>query len=209
MTSGTWVFSLLSGELFRNGILSLAGGSSSQAIAAGDPAGYIGNDGGANYCDVILRSAQIWNRAVSPLELDFAYQTLGFHAGGYSQHVRASMAIGTWTDETGATPQEVPRINYTVYAPQRFHLGTVLGGGMARIQIAASVDGLVQPDTALGGLLFDMHCEEHASPGHPAVHQDAGWSAVWDVLIDTTGHYTFVVHRAGSGSQVLHLDMEV
>jgi hypothetical protein len=52
-----------------------------------------------------------------------------------------------------------------------------------------------------------MHCEEYPSPGHPAVYQTAGWSSVWDVLIGTAGHYTFVVHRAGSGSQVLHLDM--
>jgi hypothetical protein len=207
MTSGTWLFSLLSGELFRNGVLSLAGGSSSQAIAAADPAGYIGTDGAGNYCDIILRSMQIWNRRVSALEIDFAFQSLSCQFE-YNQHARGDVSVGTWTDDTGATSQEVPRNNYTVYAPQRFHRGNFPTGGMARIQIAASVDGIVRPDSELGGLLFDMHCEEHASAGHPAVYQDAGWSSVWDVLIDTEGHYTFVVHRAGSGSQVLHLDME-
>jgi hypothetical protein len=207
--NGTWMLysaGAATAELVRNGVTSLAGTFSQQAIAAGDPAGYIGSDG-ANYCGIILRSMQIWNRVVSPLEMDFAMQTLSCEFD-QSFYDRATMAVGTWEDETGATPQEVPRINYTVYSPQRFHSCTFPIGGMARVQIAASVDGIVTPDLGLGGLLFDMHCEEYPSPGHPAVYQSPGWSAVWDVVIDTEGHYTFVVHRSGSGSQVLHLDIE-
>lgn len=210
MTAGTWLLyktGVANGALIRNGVSSLAGTLTAQAISAGDPAGYIGTDGAGNFCDIILRSMQIWNREVSPLEMDFAFQSLSCEFA-YNQIVRGSVGVGTWQDETGATPQEVPRINHTVYAPQRFKYGTFPSGGSARIQIVASVDGLVRPDSELGGLLCDMHCEEHASSGHPAVYQSAGWSSVWDVLIDTEGHYTFVVHRAGSGSQVLHLDME-
>jgi hypothetical protein len=210
MAAGTWLLhspDVVGGSLLRNGVAALAGTFSTQAIAAADPAGYIGTDGAGNYCDIILRSMQIWNRAASPLEVDFAYQSLSCEFD-YNTHVRTTQAIGTWTDETGATPQEASRINYSVYAPQQFHLGNFPSGGMARVQIAAAVDGLVLPDTMLGGLLFDMHCEEYPSAGHPAVYQNAGWSGVWDVLINTIGHYTFIVHRAGSGSQVLHLDME-
>ena len=210
MAAGTWLLcrtGVLSGALYRNGVSALAGTLSAQAIAAGDPAGYIGTDGAGNFCDVILRSMQIWNREVSPLEMDFAFQSLSCEFE-YNQFTRANLGTGTWTDETGATPQEIPRINYTVYAPQRYKTGTFPAGGMARVQIAASVDGVVLPDSSLGGLLFDMHCEEYPSAGHPAVYQSGGWSAVWDVMINTAGHYTFVVHRQGSGSQVLHLDME-
>jgi|GEM_PF-4758476 len=210
MTSGTWLLYKTgagAGALIRNGVSSLAGTLTAQAIAAGDPAGYIGTDGAGNFCDVILRSMQIWNREVSPLEMDFAFQSLSCEFD-YNAYVRATVGIGTWTDDTGATPQEVPRINYTRFAPQRFHLGTFPSGGSARVQIVASVDGMVRPDADLGRLLCDMHCEEFPSAGHPAVYQSAGWSSVWDVLINMTGHYTFVVHRSGSGSQVLHLDME-
>jgi hypothetical protein len=210
MTSGTWLLyknGAAAGALVRNGVSSLAGTLSAQAIAAGDPAGYIGTDGAGNFCDVILRSMQIWNREVSPLEMDFAFQSLSCEFD-YNAYVRANVSNGTWTDDTGATSQEIPRINYSRYAPQRYKTGTYPTGGAARVQIVASVDGLVRPDTELGGLLCDMHCEEYPSAGHPAVYQSAGWSSVWDVMINTAGHYTFVVHRSGSGSQVLHLDME-
>jgi hypothetical protein len=210
MPAGVWVLSgtgAATGALLQDGVPALAGSLAPQVLAAGDPAGYLGYDGAGNYCDVTLRSVQVWNRMASPLEVDFAFHTLGA-AASYAQVARATMAVRQWTDYTGATPQQVPRTNFSVYAPQRFHFGMFPAGGAARVQVAAAVDGLVQPDSALGGLLFDMHCAEYPSAGHPAVYQDAGWSAVWDVVIDTPGHYTIIVHRAESGSQVLHLDME-
>jgi len=212
MTAGTWVnwyTGAATGELDRNGVLSLAGTHSAQAMASGDPAGYIGaNPAAAQYCDVILRSVQIWDRMASPREVDFAFQSLSCEFD-YEQMGRADVArTGTWTDETGTVSTEVSRVNPTHLVPQRFNIGQYPTGGSALVQIAASVGGLVLPDVLLGGDLFDMKCVEYPSAGHPGVHQDAGWSAVWDVVINTEGHYTFVVYRAGSGSQVLHLDME-
>lgn len=211
MTAGTWAMwytGAAAGELDRNGVLSLAGSHSAQAIAAGDPAGYIaGNPPSVQYCDIILRSMQIWSRIASPLEVDFAFQTLSCEFD-YEQLGRADIATDVWTDDTGTASTEISRINATHLVPQRFFKGQYPTGGAGRVQIAAAVDGIVLPDTLLGGDLFDIKCVEYPSAGHPAVYQDAGWSSVWDVRIDTEGHYTFVVYRDGSGSQVLHLDME-
>jgi hypothetical protein len=210
MTAGTWALwwtSATTGALYRNGVSSLSGSASNQGITAADPAGYLCFDGGANYCDMILRTVAIWNRMLSPLELDFAYQTMSPEFD-YAQWDRATMSVvpATWSDDTGVTDQEISRINPTTVAPHFFHTASFPAGGFRRVQIAASVDGVVLPDTGLGGDLFEIKCIEHASAGHPAVYWSTGYSAIFDVLIDTEGHYTFAVHRDNSGTIVLHLD---
>jgi hypothetical protein len=216
MAAGAWVLgwtAAATAALYRNGSSVLAGSASNQEIAAADPAGYIAADTGAggNFCDIILRAMAIWRRRMSPLEIDFVFRTISPEFD-YAVQDRAAMSDppGTWTDDTGATAQEVSRINPTTYAQHRFYMAQFPAGTQRRIQISASIDGLVVPDAELGAppKLFEMKCIEHASAGHPAVYQDAGWSAIWDVEINTEGHYTFAVYREGSGTVVLHLDAE-
>jgi hypothetical protein len=195
-----------SGEMWGDNVSATAGGFTQVAIAAGDAAGFIGSDDGVtNFCDIILRGMHMWRRHLSPLERDFVFDTMG-PGGSFADYARATISLGTWTDATGTSP-EVSRLNSFTERPQRFYIASVPTGTYRRIQIAASVDGLVLPDTLLGGDLFDIDCIEHASPGVPHIFQDAGWSAVFDVQVKEEGHYTFVVHRDNGGSMVLHLDV--
>ena len=194
--------------MWNDNVSALAGVFAQTAIDSGDPCGWIGSDDGVtNFCDIILSGVHIWRRHVSPLERDFIYDTIDADGTSYSDYARAEMSIGAWTDDTGTSP-EVSRINPFSERPHRFYLATVPTGTYRRVQIAASVDGLVVPDSLLGGDLFSIDCIEHVSAGVPHVFQDAGWSSVFDIKVKDEGHYTFVVHRDNGGSVVLHLDVE-
>jgi len=210
MTAGVWLSMLdtatPAGTMWRNGLNVLAGTASQVLVAAGDPAGWIGSDDGAtNFCDIILRGMQMWRRHLSPLEADFAFDTVS-PAASHSIYARALMRIYPWLDETGTSP-EISRLNAVEGYPHRYYRATIPTGTYRRVQIAAAVDGLVLPDSLLGGDLFDMACIEYASAGSPHVFQSAGWSSVFDVKVDTEGHYTFAVYRDGGGAFVLHLDV--
>jgi len=188
----------------------VAGTASDAAIDAGDPAGYIGSsDGLTDWLDGTLASMQMWTRRPSPLELDFAYQTLDPDGTDRATYTRADMLRRDWTDDTAdASAGEVSRVNPSRFAAQTFQVAQFSAGGAARIQIAATVNGLVLPDSLLGGELFDMVCIEYPSAGPPAVYPDPGWSAVRDVVITASGHYTFAVYRENGGTRILHLDAE-
>ena len=215
MAAGAWLAMLdtvaPAGALWTDGVLDLAGTAAQVLIAAGDPAGWIGSDDGVtNFCDIILRGMQMWRRHLSPLEIDFAYDTIS-PAASHSVYARALMKIHPWLDETGTSP-EVSRLNAVEGYPHRYYRATIPTGPAGiplyrRVQIAAAVDGLVLPDSLLGGDLFDMDCIEYASAGSPHVFQTAGWSAVFDVKVNAEGHYTFAVYREGGGTVVLHLDV--
>ena len=211
MAWGTWITTLDSvtpaGNMYLDGAVSLTGTAAQVVIAAGDPAGYIcSDDGVTNYCDIKLRGIQMWRRHFSPLEIDFAFDTVS-PAASHSVYSRAVMSIEPWLDETGTSP-EVSRLNPVNGVPHRYYKATIPTGTFRRIQIAASVDGLVVPDSMLGGSLFDISCIEYPSAGSPHVFQSSGWSSVFDIQVDTEGHYTFVVYRDGGGAHVLHVDVE-
>ncbi len=210
LAAGVWLTWLDAGPpaglMYLDGVLDLAGTAAQVLIAAGDPAGWIGSDDGAtNFCDIILRGMQMWRRGLSPFEIDFVHDTIS-PAGSHSVFARAVMSISPWLDETGTSP-EVSRLNAVEGYPHRYYRATIPTGTYRRVQIAAAVDGLVVSDGFLGGDLFNIACIEHASPGSPHVFQSAGWSAVFDVQVNTEGHYTFVVYRDGGGAFVLHLDV--
>jgi len=214
MAAGVWLSMLDSatpaGTMWRNALNVLAGTASQVLVAAGDPAGWIGSDDGAtNISDIILRGMHMWRRHLSPLEIDFLYNTISpaaIAAGMSPVYARADMAIYPWLDGTGTSP-EISRLNAVEGYPHRYYRATIPTGTYRRVQIAAAVDGLVLPDSLLGGDLFDMACIEYASAGSPHVFQSAGWSSVFDIKVNTEGHYTFAVYRDGGGAHVLHLDV--
>ncbi|MEA3225148.1 MAG: hypothetical protein U9Q07_04295 [Planctomycetota bacterium] len=211
LTAGVWLAMLdtatPAGTMWRNGLNVLAGSATQVLVAAGDPAGWIGSDDGAtNFCDIILRGMHMWRRHLSPFEADFVHYTISPAAGSQSVYARAAMAIQPWLDETGTSP-EVSRLNAVEGYPHRFYEATIPTGTYRRVQIAGAVDGLVLPDSLLGGDLFDIKCIEHASAGVPHVFQSVGWSSVFDIQVNTEGHYTFAVYRDGGGAVVLHLDV--
>ncbi len=205
LQDGTWMLAHLDAtgaDLHQNGMLSLPGPGVPVAISAGDPAGFIGcADGVSRFCDMALRGVQIWNRLVAPLEVDFAFQSLSAEHD-HSQDSRATVSREIWTDNT-----DVPsRINPSIRVPHRFVLAKIPPGQHRRVQIAATVDGIVKPDSALGGDLFSLVPVE--LPGAPpCVYQTPGWSAVFDVVLDTVGHHTFVLNRQNGGALVIHLDV--
>jgi hypothetical protein len=186
-SDGTWMLAwtgAVNASEYLDGVSQLAGSASDVEIDTGILIG--SKDGASGFCDMSLRSLQIWDRQLSPLERDF---------------------IWDWTDDTG-TGGEHRRVNPTLQAPQKFYVAEFPTGGFARIQIAAAVfNGFLVSDSDLGGDLFELVCIEYPV-GHPAVFQDAGWSAVWDVKIDEEGHYTFAVYRENGGAFILHLDAE-
>ncbi|MCP4674326.1 MAG: LamG domain-containing protein [Deltaproteobacteria bacterium] len=202
LTDGTWTLAQLtssSATMYQDGSPSFTGTASATAIDDGTPAGFIGSAYGASqFCDMTLRSLQIWNRQVAPLEVDFAYQSLNAE-NDYSVQPRATLERRVWSDDTST----VPRINPHRMAGHRFVVAEF--SGHERVQIAALVDGRVRPDSDLDGKLFQLTPVE--VPGvPPAVYQDAGWSSVFDVVIDTAGHHTFCLSREDGGAAVLHLD---
>lgn len=207
LPDGTWLFGCHSDTTFyvyQNGVEDWNGSFALTSIAAGDPCGYIGDDiNGAKACDMILRSMQIWNRKVSPLEVDFAYQSLSPEFD-YAVQNRSTNEKKIWTDNT--TP--VSRINPTRIASHKFVLATIPADGERyRVQIVAMVNGKVLPDSELGGDLFQLVEVEYPLT-IPVVRQDTGWSSVFDVEVQYEGHYTYNLVRKNGGSVVVHFDIE-
>lgn len=165
----------------------------------------IGSDLGGSFMDADLTGLQIWARPLSPLEIDFVYHTVS-SSGSLSYYDRAEMELREWTDDCQPNLTEVPRINPGDIA-HKFIFANVPYGESARVQIVAEVDGQVRPDSELGGELFSLTVVEiPTTASEPAVRQDAGWSAVFDVVIDTMGHYAFLVSRSNGGGVIVHFD---
>ena len=186
------------------GVVDLNAAALAFAVLPAALAGYIGSGGGGDYLDGRIRSMQIWNRPLAPIEVDFAFQTLAADGDDHSIENRAAVAMTVWTDETG----DYSRVRSQSAARPRFALVTV--DGVARLQIAAAVAGKVRPDSELGGDLFSLSVIEVPGTMTPAVVQDAGWSAVFDVRLDDSypGHYAFLLSRANGGGVILHFDVE-
>lgn len=73
--------------------------------------------------------------------------------------------------------------------------------------LRAVVDGVTAPlDSALDGRLFMGWFAESPSPP-PAVTVTADKSSERNFTPTLPGHYTYVLHRAGGGGVILHLDV--
>lgn len=186
------------------------GTSSNEQIPANSRL-WIGADpGGIAHLDGTLSSLHMWMGEISPLTRDFILQTLSEDGGDYSAGNRAVMEVVSWTDLTGDLAlNQIDRLRPITGYPHLYIKGTVpSSGGPYYVQVGASVDGIVEPDSALGGDLFTYTVAEY--PGAlPTIVQDAGWSAVADIEVTGEGHYTIIVDRPSGGSMVLHYDIEV
>jgi hypothetical protein len=210
LTEGEWIFypdTTTNMRAFQNGILKASGDYEQWDVEGGDPVGYIGASFDLDdFCDMKLRGFQMWDRRITTIERDFAFQTL-HTANSYEQDDRAIMVLETWTDETGGST-DPSRINPTPDAPHFFKRARVFSDTSYRVQIECTVNGVVLPDTELGGNLFSFDIVEF--PGFlPTFTQDAGWSSIIDVSLVDEGHYTFVVLRPSGGQVFLHLDATV
>jgi hypothetical protein len=73
--------------------------------------------------------------------------------------------------------------------------------------LRATVDGVTAPlDSALDGRLFMGWFAESPAPP-PVVTATAAKSSERTFTPTLAGHYTYVLHRAGGGGIVLHLDV--
>ena len=210
MASGTYMFAsqtTAAGYMYQDGAFDWGSTMSAQNIDSGTAAAFIGSlDGATKFLDGDLRTFQIWNRRVSLLEIDFAFQSLSPETD-YETLGRAAMSREFWTDDTGTGSQEPDRLNQSSYAAHRYYRAQFPTGTIKRVQIAASINGVVTPDVDLGGKLFSLIAIEYPV-GAPAVFQSSGWSSVFDVSIRDEGHYTWVVMREDGGGIFLHLDAE-
>lgn len=171
----------------------------------------LGRSTAGDYLDGYLDSFHMWARELSPLEQDFLWSTIDEDDVSFAQYPRVRVTARRWTDITG-TPgsNQIDRVRNEIAINQYYKLATVTDNGVTpqRIQIAASEDGLVKPDSALMDGPFSLSWVE--VPGvAPSVVQDVGWSSVFDCLINTPGHYTARVFRSGGGAVLLHFDVEV
>lgn len=211
MPTGEWMLAPATvgpttANLYKDGVIDLSGNAVDVEIFQGNPSVYLGSsNGAANFCTMHLRGVQLWNRRLSPLEVDFAHHTL-HTVNSYAQEPRCNMIWRAWTDVTNAQyGSQASRLNSARHAPQYFLIGES-NGDTDRIQIACAIDGEVLPDTELGGDLFDLVTLEYPGTFTPIVRRDVGWSAIFDIEINAVGHYTFQVIRPNGGSQILHLD---
>ena len=213
MSDGMWVLAPdavgpTTAKLYKDGVIDLSGNAIDVEIFQGDPSVYLGSlNGAANFCTMHLRGVKLWNRRLSPLEVDFVNHTV-HTVNSYAQESRCNMIWRAWMDVTNVQyGAQASRLNSARHAPQYFLLGES-NGDTDRIQIACAIDGEVLSDTELGGDLFDLVTLEYPGTFTPIVRRDAGWSAIFDIEINAVGHYTFQVTRPNGGSQILHLDAE-
>jgi hypothetical protein len=147
---------------------------------------------------------------MSALEVDFLFQTMATDGSDDSAQDRATITLTAWTDDVGDTVAgegRYSRISNQESIQPKFVFATV--DGTARIQIAAAVNGLVVPDSELSSKLFVLNWIEF--PGAvPAVYQDSGWSAVFDIELKEAdeGHYSCMITREDGGAVIVHFDVE-
>lgn len=167
----------------------------------------------ANFLDGYLDSFHVWCEELSPLTQDFIWQTLNEDGTAYNSDTRATMSTPVWTDTTAdsAVAAEYDRLRAQVGAPFRFALASLPASpSLHIIQIAASINGVIQPDPSAspGDELFEVDVIE--APVIPAVTRESGWSSVIEVQLKSEGHYCFAVIRRSTGGVVyLHFDVEV
>jgi hypothetical protein len=193
-------------DYWHEGVVTIDGSSPAAdavTVAADDKAIWLGRGLSGLYFDGLIRSVRVWNRPMSSLEIDFAFQSLASDGIDHSIEDRAVVSLQVWTDDTG----DWSRITNQQAATRRFVMATV--DGKARMQIAASVAGKVRPDSELGGKLFTINFNDFPS-AIPMVIQESGWSAVFDIVLDRDcpGHYSCTITRESGGCVIVHFDVE-
>lgn len=120
----------------------------------------------------------------------------------FSVRLTVPIALAVWNDPPlGQLPS---RTNPAVGRPL---LRRVCPVGQL-VTIRATVDGVAGPfDVALGGRLFVGWFAEHPTP-KPPVTVSANRTSVRSFTPTVVGHYTYVLHRAGGGGIILHLDVQ-
>lgn len=196
----------------KNGAAYGAGASSGTQMPVSDQM-FIGKDG-ANYLDGTLDALHVWACELSPATQDLIWRTLNEDGTDYSTDDRPVIGRVLWTDLTGdPLLDQYDRLRPQTGVPHRYIKVTVPSGTVPQlVQVAAAIDGIVRPDSELGGDLFTWNFSEFAGPPYiPPVlaPQDAGWSSVADFELRYEGHYTLTVTRAAGGSIILHFDVEV
>ena len=188
--------------------VSILTGSMNNITLAGSAALYIGNPpGGDTGIEGTLRSLRIWDRALSDIEQDFAYQTLAYAGGALNTDVRAVTNTRVWEDRTGDGITQTRRVNPLPGAAQRYHYA--VGAFPFRVQMACEIEGEVLGDADLAGALFSASVLEQPTGSAAVVFaQDADFSAVFDVVLPAAGHYTLLFAREGKGGKIVHLDTE-
>lgn len=212
---GTFIFTGDGGgtsDWQRDGAAYAAGAAAAASIPAASQL-YLGRRTAGDYLDGTLDSIHLWMSELSPKTLDFIWQTLSADGVDYSTDLRPPMTVPIWTDLTGdSLLDQYDRLRPQTGFPHRY-IKVVLPASPAlhRVQVGCAVEGLVLPDSQLGGELFSYSWAEVPGPPvvYPVITQDAGWSAVADFDLKAEGHYTLVVERASGGSVVLHFDVEV
>jgi len=171
---------------------------------------FVGKDHFSHYLDGYLDGLHVWSRGLSPLERDFVWNSVNEDGISYAVQSRAVVGTQVWTDVTGdANANQLSRVRSAISVPERFNLVST-AGAYKRIQIAASIGGLVLPDSALGGNLFTI--DWVVVPGnpleYPQLYQDAGWSAVFDCRLRKSGHYVARIDRTNGGAVYIHFDVD-
>jgi hypothetical protein len=208
MPDGVWITAYASSvniKMYNDGPEVLSGVALELDVPAAAAAGFIGsNDGATWFADMVLNSVKVWDRRISPQEIDFAFQSLAMDGTDNSVQDRATMSREPWLDEVSP----YSRVNPTVNAPHRYIKASISTGDLKRVQVVGQVGGRTLPDADLGGDLFSLTPIE--MPGAPpAVFQDAGWSSVFDVVCSDEGHYSYLLSRPDGGGVIVHWDVEV
>lgn len=209
--SGVFVYVLRSAGLmrrYRNGSIEVSGAGA--PITLGDesqnPVATIGaSNTGAQAFDGALRSVRVWNRALLDEEIDYIFQTLGAGGADHSSGNWVETETRIWNDRT-AIPR---RVNPTIEVPHRFLVAKFPTGGSADLVIEATIDGVLTPDSGLGGDLFSASALEKPAFVPPFVGPvAAGWSALQKITLEYAGHYTIEMRRANGGAIIFHVDAE-
>lgn len=164
----------------------------------------------SNFLDGTLDSMHMWFGELSPKTKDLIWQTLNEDGVDYATDLRGPMSVPIWTDLTGDQAlDEYDRLRPQTGFPHRYvKVSLPVTPALHRVQVACAVDGIVLPDSQLGGDLFTHRWVE--SPSFiPVLTQDAGWSAVFDFDLNVEGHYTLQITRTNGGGVILHFDVEV
>lgn len=172
---------------------------------------FIGGEDGSNYYDGIMDSLHVWVSKINARTRDFILQTMSEDGGDYAASTRAPMSKPIWRDVTNDVALgQIQRVRPIDGRDFRYILGSLPSATPHLVQLAAATDGVARQDSELGGDLFTWEIvEKPASSGAILSGQDANWSSVIDLTIDTEGHYCIYVWRTDGGGIYLHFDIEV
>lgn len=190
------------GRWFENGSSKFSG---SCANSTPSGSGSIGRQySGSNYLDFYMAGIYVWKRVLQTNEIYFLFEYVD-PVTSHSLTNWATVTLQPWLDDT-STP---PRINPYTGAQHKYYHVAVPTGTIARIQITASIGGVVLPDSGLGGKLFTPSWMEAPLSSPPMTTSPSGWSSIIEVDIKNEGHYTMQLTREDGGSVIVHFDAEI